>query len=93
MRGPRPNSPKQATSTLSDDAALALPRAEDDATRLDLGRNGSYLVFRQLDQDVRGFWRFLAAQGAGAERLAEAMVGRKMTGDPLIPIEHAFGQI
>ena len=24
-----------------------------------LGRNGSYLVFRQLEQDVRGFWRFI----------------------------------
>jgi deferrochelatase/peroxidase EfeB len=64
-----------------------LPAAEDDPGRRDLGRNGSYLVFRQLHQDVAGFWRFLAEQAADpAERvrLAEWMVGRTMAGDPLI---------
>ncbi len=68
--------------------AQALPAAEDDPTRRDLGRNGSYLVFRELAQDVRGFWRFIAAQAADqAERtaLAQAMVGRQMSGDSLIP--------
>jgi deferrochelatase/peroxidase EfeB len=68
--------------------ATALPQAEDDASRYDLGRNGSYLVMRELRQDVRGFWRFMAAQvssGAAATRLAEAMVGRHMTGSPLVP--------
>ncbi len=30
----------------------------------DLGMNGSYLVFRQLRQDVHGFWRCLAEPGA-----------------------------
>ena len=29
----------------------------------DLGRNGSYLVLRQLEQDVAGFWSFLDRAG------------------------------
>ena len=53
----------------------------------DLGRNGSYLVFRQLAQDVRGFWRWVAEEaeraGADPQALAEAMVGRRMDGAPL----------
>ena len=52
-------------------------------TRHDLGRNGTYLVFRQLAQDVRGFWRWVArggrARGVDHEELAEAMVGRGLT--------------
>jgi deferrochelatase/peroxidase EfeB len=70
------------------DGAQLLPVAEDDPLRCDLGRNGSYLVFRELAQDVRGFWRFIAAQaddGAGRIALAQAMVGRQMSGDALVP--------
>jgi len=67
-----------------------LPIAEDVPGRRDLGRNGTYLVFRQLQQDVRGFWRFSDAQtGSNPEArqaLAESMVGRKMNGDPLLPL-------
>ena len=68
--------------------ANALPAAEDDATKRDLGRNGSYLVFRELAQDVRGFWRFIAAQTdseAARATLAEAMVGRRLSGEALLP--------
>ena len=32
-----------------------LPRAEDAPDKADLGRNGSYLVMRQLRQDVQRF--------------------------------------
>ncbi|HVI87706.1 MAG TPA: hypothetical protein VM659_05355 [Dongiaceae bacterium] len=61
-----------------------LPAAIDQPDCRDLGRNGSYLVFRQLDQDVRGFWRWMhQAAGTAAADLAEAMVGRRMSGDPL----------
>ena len=68
--------------------AAGLPAAMDDATRRDLGRNGSYLVLRELYQDVRGFWRFLADQaGDQAEALAEKFVGRRMDGAPLVPIQ------
>jgi deferrochelatase/peroxidase EfeB len=68
--------------------AVDLPIAEDDPSRRDLGRNGSYLVFRELHQDVRGFWQYLIEQTGSREksiRLAEAMVGRRMSGEPLIP--------
>jgi deferrochelatase/peroxidase EfeB len=73
------------------DAARAgplLPRAEDAPDRADLGRNGSYLVLRQLRQDVHGFWQFIDRQARGdadmRERIASAMVGRRRDGVPLV---------
>ncbi len=69
-------------------AAALLPRAEDAPERADLGRNGTYLVLRQLRQDVHGFWQFVDRQAGGdaerRERLASAMVGRRRDGTPLI---------
>jgi deferrochelatase/peroxidase EfeB len=65
-----------------------LPFAEDSPDHKDLGRNGSYLVMRQIEQDVRGFWRFLNKHANGdsdREGLAERLVGRKMSGAPLMP--------
>jgi Dyp-type peroxidase family len=66
-----------------------LPR--DAATgRADLGRNGSYLVMRQLRQDVRGFWRWADRASGGAAdpgprtRLAAKAVGRWPSGAPLV---------
>jgi deferrochelatase/peroxidase EfeB len=71
-------------------AALLVPAAGA-AGGHDLGRNGSYLVFRQLAQDVRGFWRWIADEagraGADPKALAETMVGRRMNGEPLPDIE------
>lgn len=65
-----------------------LPRAEDAPAKADIGRNGSYLVMRQLRQDVEGFWRFVDAQAGGDDvlrkKLAEAMVGRTMEGEQLV---------
>jgi deferrochelatase/peroxidase EfeB len=65
-----------------------LPRAEDDSGKCDLGRNGTYLVLRDLRQDVRGFWQYLERQanvvGTPRQHLAEAMVGRRMAGEPLV---------
>ncbi|HEX2134921.1 MAG TPA: hypothetical protein VHG30_03315 [Microvirga sp.] len=56
----------------------------------DFGRNGSYLVFRQLDQDVHGFWSFIdqAARNLDGdprrrEWIAAKMVGRWPSGAPL----------
>ena len=64
--------------------------AEDTPDLGDLGRNGSYLVVRQLRQDVQGFWQFLQRQANGdpdaGRVLAEAMVGRTRGGDPLLEI-------
>ncbi|WP_426595576.1 Dyp-type peroxidase [Cellulomonas sp. McL0617] len=54
----------------------------------DLGRNGTYLVFRQLRQDVDGFWDHVnsATDGdaAQAEHLAARIVGRWPSGAPLV---------
>ncbi|HMF07376.1 MAG TPA: peroxidase [Methylocella sp.] len=69
-----------------------LPPAEDFPQKRDLGRNGTYLVFRHLEQDVHGFWRFVNAQSPedGGIGLAEAMVGRSyVDGDPLVPVSLA----
>jgi Dyp-type peroxidase family len=53
----------------------------------DLGRNGSYLVVRQLEQHAAEFWRYLLAQSGGddeeAIHLAAKMVGRWPNGAPL----------
>ena len=45
-----------------------------------IGRNGSYLVFRQLEQDVRGFWRFIdsAAPHPGRAHPARRKDGRAL---------------
>jgi deferrochelatase/peroxidase EfeB len=70
------------------DAHGLLPRAPEEPERSDLGRNGSYLVVRQLRQDVSGFWRALDGYAAGdaaeRERLAAAMVGRTRPGQPIV---------
>lgn len=70
-----------------DAASTALPPAVDDPAMKDVGRHGTYLVFRQLRQDVRTFWQFVhgAAGGdaAAMERLSSAMVGRTRAGAPL----------
>ncbi len=66
-----------------------LPFAEDQPDKRDFGRNGAFLVVRQLQQDVRGFWRFLDRQTdsnpEARQSLAESMVGRRMNGTPLLP--------
>lgn len=72
-----------------DPAAGVLPPAEENPHRFDLGRNGTYLVVRQLEQDVRGFWQFLDRTTGGdmarRDALGSAMVGRHRNGDPLLP--------
>lgn len=64
-----------------------LPCAPRSAGGADLGRNGTYLVFRKLEQDVAAFWRYfhLEAGGVGseAERLAAKCMGRWPSGAPL----------
>jgi deferrochelatase/peroxidase EfeB len=76
----------EAASTSAD-----LERAEDALDKKDLGRNGTYLVMRQLRQDVRSFWQFVydasGGNAAEAEALAAAFVGRTRNGDPLVPIQ------
>lgn len=72
----------------------------DASEPLELGRNGSYLVFRQLEQDILGFWQYCCDRAKGGEHqeipygpvaLASKMVGRWPSGHPLAKYwdEHA----
>ncbi|HME27282.1 MAG TPA: hypothetical protein VKI44_39170 [Acetobacteraceae bacterium] len=74
------------------DPSNILSPAPDDPGRRDLARNGCYIVFRDLEQDVAGFWDFVRRNSPDDEgvSLAEAMVGRRLaTGDPLITVTQA----
>jgi len=73
-----------------------IPEAADPARRLpafpdgalpgyrDFGRNGSYLVYRKLSQDVAGFWNFIERsanrQPSAMLQLAAKFVGRWPSG-------------
>lgn len=74
-----------------DGTASLLPDAAEDPALKDFGCNGSYLVIRQLHQDVPAFWQFIdQAVGSDPEKrehLAASMVGRKRDGMPLAPLD------
>jgi deferrochelatase/peroxidase EfeB len=74
------------------DTGNLLSSAEDAPDKKDFGRNGSYLVLRQLRQDVAGFWRALDRYADGRvdlrERLGASMVGRTLQGEPLVGLLH-----
>lgn len=58
----------------------------------DFGRNGTYLVFRQLEQLVDKFWSYMlnhAKTEAEAIKLASKMVGRWPSGAPLVKFPDA----
>ncbi len=89
-----PNEYKQYTARplidpKTDPLAADLPNAADDPKFKDFARNGTYLVLRQLDQDVPGFWQFVdkttGADPEKREQLAAAMVGRQRNGSSLVP--------
>jgi Dyp-type peroxidase family len=75
----------------ADTASAGLLPAEDAPEKKDLGRNGTYLVMRHLQQEVRGFWQFISRQVGGnaaeVDKLAAAFVGRTRAGDPLAQIQ------
>jgi Dyp-type peroxidase family len=56
----------------------------------DIGKNGSYLVYRKLQQDTAGFWQCMLdrarpnGDAAQAAKLASSMVGRWPSGAPLV---------
>ncbi len=59
-----------------------LPLARDGVNR-DLGKNGSYLVYREMTQDVAAFWRycFERSEEPGADQVQKAIaLGAKMVG-------------
>jgi Dyp-type peroxidase family len=58
-----------------------------------LGKNGSYLVFRETSQDVAGFWKALDTKANGdpvlRDTLAAKMIGRWKSGAPLVKAPEA----
>jgi deferrochelatase/peroxidase EfeB len=85
VRPARPMAPaKQSTREL--------PLPLDGGRSMDLGRNGSYVALRKLEQDVAGFLAFVEEQGNAAypgdpdpaRHLAAALVGRWQNGTSLI---------
>jgi deferrochelatase/peroxidase EfeB len=69
-----------------------LPSAEDVPNKKDFGRNGTYVVLRQLRQDVSGFWQALDRYAGGRAdlraRLGASLVGRTLQGEPLVGLLH-----
>jgi Dyp-type peroxidase family len=82
--------PRSPAVAVADDPHGVLPRFPEEALPdyRDLGRNGTYLVYRKLRQDVAGFWRFLqdTLEARPAEMLATAakLMGRWPSGAPLV---------
>lgn len=66
-----------------------LPFARDNLSQRDFGGNGSYLIVRQLQQDVPVFQNFVHENTVEnvdkADDFAAAMVGRRQNGESLIP--------
>ncbi len=78
------------TAELVADPTNLLPLTPD-GTKKSVGRNGTYLVYRQMTQDVHGFWRYLQGSREAGEdapsraiALGAKMVGRWPSGAPLI---------
>ncbi len=96
--GRYPFSPELPTAA---DKGGDLPPSLERPTRKDFGKNGSYVVFRQLSQDVSAFWKFAfdaaaripghGATTADAEWLASRFVGRWPNGTTLARYPDAPG--
>ena len=75
----------------SDSRTAELPPAVDAPRKKDVGRNGTFVVIRTLEQEVRGFWKFLdqrtGSVAAARQQLGEKMVGRDLNGNPLAPAQ------
>ncbi|HTE26955.1 Dyp-type peroxidase [Flavitalea sp.] len=62
-----------------------------DSSEIDIGKNGTYMVFRELQQDVHGFWNYMNElkqtnvyfSNMSLELMASKMVGRWRNGKPL----------
>lgn len=74
------------------DTEVILPVTPDGKNK-DFGKNGSYLIFRQMSQDVPAFWNYMKTasyepnsenEKDAAIKLASKMVGRWPSGCPLV---------
>lgn len=88
-----PNERNAAVSFANNPARTSSDSEADGAPVRDLGRNGTYLVLRQLEQDVQAFDSFVtkAAQQVHGEAnartkewVASRLIGRLPNGEPLI---------
>ncbi len=77
----------------SDKSAAAMLPASKSAKGYDVGKNGSYMIFRQLKQDVELFWDYMEKSTAKDNgdcdekemvKLAAKMLGRWPGGAPVI---------
>jgi Dyp-type peroxidase family len=78
------NYPSTATVPMRQDPQHCLPLVPETSFK-DFGKNGSYLVFRKLEQDVVGFRQYLNQFNSPEmqQRTAAKMVGRWPSGAPL----------
>jgi Dyp-type peroxidase family len=69
-----------------------LANDDENPDKKNFGRNGTYLVFRQMQQDVDKFWTFINKQNQnpdgsldeeGSIKMASKMIGRWPSGAPL----------
>jgi len=70
-----------------------LPSDAGGSGKKDMGKNGSYLVMRQMEQDVNGFWSFMNEKTSNSDgslneaeslKLAAKMMGRWPSGAPIV---------
>ena len=64
-------------------ASAALKKYPADTTKKDLGNNGTYLVFRQMEQHVETFWDYLytnSKEAAASKTEQAVLLGAKMVG-------------
>ncbi len=70
-----------------------LPTAADGSGKKDLGKNGTFLVFRQMEQHVDAFWEFMEQRTKNADgsvnelekiKLASKCIGRWPSGASLV---------
>jgi Dyp-type peroxidase family len=75
-----------STPVVRSDPTGWLPRLEA-GHGFDLGRNGTYLILRQLRQDVQRFWNTLRERTESEDQmvwLAAKMIGRWPSGAPIV---------
>jgi len=55
--------------------------------RFDFGKNGSYMVMRDMQQDVQSFWKTMVSYDDDPVKTASKMIGRWPNGIPLVLAE------
>jgi len=88
--GQYPLSPKIPASQ---DPKNILPKVSGASSEKDFGKNGTYLVFRQLEQHVKSFWKTIVSNAENInfgpmaknpEMVAAKIMGRWKDGSPIV---------